>query len=156
MSEQNRIRRVVINLPIPGNLAVAAAVATWQAQFKCRILEAELSLGTTGATSGNTGVDVKKNGATVLPAVLSIVQVAVDLFSKDDRDRLLRQAITQRYSKDRPRAIASDVAGNATNIIALPVNGTEPFEENFSVVRSIEYPIGNIPPTVILDSRWQM
>jgi hypothetical protein len=89
--------------------------------------------------------------------LVTLLQVAVDEFSGDDRDRLIKQAITQRYSKDRPREITSDVAGNATNIIALPIGpSSEPFEENFSVVRSIEYPIGSVPPSYILDSAWQM
>ncbi|HWR37015.1 MAG TPA: hypothetical protein VN622_14225 [Clostridia bacterium] len=70
-----RLRRTTINLPISGALAVAAGVVTWAAQFRGRIEEVELSLGTTGSTSGSTTVDVKKGGASIMAAnALQIAQ----------------------------------------------------------------------------------
>jgi hypothetical protein len=66
------IRRVAVQLPKSGNLAIANEVAGWEAQFIGRIIEAELFLGNLGGTSGSTTVDVKKNGVSILTAALSI------------------------------------------------------------------------------------
>ena len=85
----------------------------------------------------------------------------------DDADRLggtagailpalVERAIMQRYTLDAPLEIVSDVVGNGTNLLNLPVapgSGTVPlFEPNFSVIESIEYPIGQQPPQFVLDS----
>jgi len=68
----------MVNLPIgDGNLAAGTDKAIWPVRFPCRLLECSLALRTTGATSGNTDVDVNKNGSTVLTAPgLRIVQGA--------------------------------------------------------------------------------
>jgi hypothetical protein len=59
----------VIALPLQyGNLAVAAEVAGWEANFRGRLLEAELFLKGTGTGAGNTDVDVNKAGVTILAA----------------------------------------------------------------------------------------
>jgi len=73
-----------------------------------------------------------------------------------DRDALLTQAILQRYSKDRPREVVSDVSGNGTNILSLPGSDTDVFEEGYSAIRLIEFPVGSFPPNLILDEDWQM
>lgn len=64
-----------------GNLAVAT-VATWQAQFPGRVTEVEVALGASGGTSGQTSVDVKKNGVSILPAVISIAQGSATLTAR--------------------------------------------------------------------------
>jgi len=46
----------------------------------------------------------------------------------------------------------TDSAGNGTALIGVPTG----FEDGFSIVRSIEFPIGNVPPTHIEDAEWQM
>lgn len=70
------VRRIVIDLSKSGNLAVANDVAAWEAQFHMRILEAEIYLGNTGGTSGQTTVDVKLNGVSIFSAAPSIAQGA--------------------------------------------------------------------------------
>ena len=67
--ERQYARRTAVNLPIgDGNLAVGTDKAIWPVRFPCRLLECSLALRTTGATSGNTDVDVNKNGVSVLTA----------------------------------------------------------------------------------------
>jgi hypothetical protein len=72
------------------------------------------------------------------------------------RDVLLTQAILQRYSKDRPRELATDIAGNGTSLLALPSSGGDTFEVGFSSVRQIEFPIGSVPPDILLDEDWRL
>jgi hypothetical protein len=89
----------------------------------------------------------------------------------DDADRLggtsgtllpslVVRAITQRYSQDRPLEIVSDVQGNGTNYLDLPVAPTGgpavPFEPDFSILKSIEFPIGQQPPQMVLDSDFRV
>lgn len=73
----------------------------------------------------------------------------------------VQRAIMQRYSQDAPLEVVSDVQGNGTNYLPLPVAPTgfipgsselPVFEPNFSVLRRIEYPIGQQPPQLVLDS----
>jgi hypothetical protein len=70
----------------------------------------------------------------------------------DERGAMLDQAIRQVYSKDRPLEVVEDLDGDGTNDVALP----KTWEDKFSAVRSIEYPIGEIPPVLIEDSDWQL
>lgn len=86
----------------------------------------------------------------------------------DDADRLggttgttlpalVERAILQRYTLDAPLEVVSDVVGNGTNYLPLPVapgtgNDLPVFEPNFSVIQSIEYPVGQQPPQFVLDS----
>ena len=79
-------------------------------------------------------------------------------------DRLTQQAITQRYSKDRPLEVVADVAGNGTNNLALPTGSLTfnsvvtsfTFEDGFSVVMEIEFPAGQVPPNWLRDEEWHM
>ena len=86
----------------------------------------------------------------------------------DDGDRLggtggtvlpamVERAIIQRYSQDAPLYIVSDIEGNGTNNLPLPVapgeGGDLPvFEPDFSVIETVEYPIGQQPVQFVLDS----
>lgn len=86
----------------------------------------------------------------------------------DDANRLggnyapfVERAIIQRYSLDAPLLMVSDIDGNGTNLLPLPIapgaGGDLPvFEPNFSVIRSIEYPVGQQPPQYVLDSDLQV
>lgn len=65
-------------------------------------------------------------------------------------DAAILQAILQRYSKDRPQEKVTDVPGDGTSDIALPAG----YEDGFSILRSLEYPIGNVPPTYLEDDEW--
>jgi hypothetical protein len=74
---------------------------------------------------------------------------------------LCQRAILERYSQDAPLEIVSDVDGNGTNYLALPVapgDGEDlpVWESNFSVIRQIEYPILQQPPQLVLDSDFRI
>ena len=68
-----------------------------------------------------------------------------------DRDVCLRQAILQRFSKDRPQELVSDVAGNGTADLPLPTHASGTFDEIFSKITQIEYPIGAVPETLLTE-----
>jgi hypothetical protein len=77
----------------------------------------------------------------------------------DSLDRFIQQAILQRYSKDRPLTLVSDVEGNGTALVALPVAlapavGT--FDPLFSEITRIEYPIGMTPEEDVRSEDWQI
>ncbi len=78
------------------------------------------------------------------------IQDAGAKLSSSARDAAITQAILQRYSKDRPQIKVTDVAGNGTALLDLPAG----FEDGFSFVEQIEYPVGNIPPTVLEEEDW--
>ena len=83
--------------------------------------------------------------------VEAVIQDQAGKLSDIDRDRFIRKAITQRYSEDRPIITVVDAVSDGTQLLALP----DPYEEGFSFVKSIEYPIGQIPPKLIEDDSWQ-
>jgi hypothetical protein len=69
------------------------------------------------------------------------------------------QAITQRYSKDAPLELVSDVTVEGTFYLPLPtpLDGQYGlFEPEFSVIQQIEYPIGQQPPQFMLDSDFRI
>jgi branched-subunit amino acid permease len=70
------VRRIVIPLSKSGVLAVANEIVGWEAGLGLigRVTEVELFLGNTGATSGQTTVDIKKNGTSILQSALAITQ----------------------------------------------------------------------------------
>lgn len=74
---------------------------------------------------------------------------------------LVERAILQRYSQDSPLEVVSDIQGNGTNYLPLPVapgeGGDLPvFEPTFSVIKQLEFPIGQQPPQLILDSDFRL
>jgi hypothetical protein len=92
-------------------------------------------------------------------AVASRIQDTANTLATADRDTFILQAVKQRYSKDRPRELVTDVAGNGTSLLSLPAgpgNPSEPFEDGFSQIRALEFPIGDIPPVYIDDEDWQL
>lgn len=99
-------------------------------------------------------------------AIADFVAAIPDVLS-DDTGRLTsslaalcQRAIIERYSQDAPLEIVSDIAGNGTNYLPLPVapgTGTLPvWESNFSIIRQIEFPIGQQPPELVLDSDFRI
>jgi len=82
----------------------------------------------------------------------SIVQDQAHKLSTDDRDAAIAQAIVQRYSKDRPILTVTDVAGNGGQDLGVPSG----WENQFSQVRELEYPIGQIPAQTVEDYDWVM
>lgn len=61
-----------------------------------------------------------------------------------DRDVAIDLA-AKRYSGDRPRVLAADVVSDGTNLLPLPAG----WIAEMSRVVSLEYPIGDAPPTFI-------
>src|SRR5579884_217934 len=103
-----------------------------------------------------------KNFTDFQNGVATRIQDAAAILAQADRDALITQAVQQRYSKDRPRVLVTDVAGNGSNLLALPTDSEQAgtpvgvFEDGFSQVRAIEFPIGELPPTYIEDPDWMM
>lgn len=67
----------------------------------------------------------------------------------------IRSAITQavaRYSKDRPRLKVQDVVSPGGNLLPLPAA----WEADFSQLNSLEYPVGDVPPSMIGAGGWAM
>ncbi|WP_053549839.1 hypothetical protein [Desulfuromonas soudanensis] len=79
---------------------------------------------------------------------------------KDDSARLTDAAdytpalsgALERYSKHRPKDIVKDLAGDGTHDLALPAE----WVEGFSQVRRVEYPIGEIPETLLDAGEWAL
>jgi hypothetical protein len=89
--------------------------------------------------------------------VASRIQDNSHKLSQADQDAFINQAVKGRYSKDRPRELVTDVAGNSTKLLPLPAgpsNPAEPFEDGFSQIRALEYPIGDVPPSYLEDDAW--
>lgn len=68
-----------------------------------------------------------------------------------DRDIAITEAV-KRYSKDRPRTKKQDLNADAQNKLALPSG----WEANFSSLRSIEHPVGEVPPALLSQERYQI
>jgi len=86
------------------------------------------------------------------PMALIDHQSLVESMVRDDAAKLTNNDFVKavnrsiaRYSKDRPRAIVEDVAAPGGNYLNLPAS----WEFGFSRIESIEYPIGNVPPTLL-------
>jgi hypothetical protein len=81
--------------------------------------------------------------------------------STDTWAALVARAIVERYSADSPLIIVSDIQGNGTNYLPLPVvpgsgSNLPVFEPNFSAIQSLEFPILQQPPQLILDSDFRI
>lgn len=73
--------------------------------------------------------------------------------------RFVQQTILQRYSKDRPLLIVSDVQGTGTALVAIPTApegqyGT--FDPLFSDIKQIEYPVGQVPEEDVRSEDWEL
>lgn len=72
------------------------------------------------------------------------------LLTEGDREAAIAAAVT-RYSLDRPRTKVEDITlATAGQLLDLPAG----WETDFSALRSLEYPIGDVPPTLI--GSWQL
>jgi len=76
---------------------------------------------------------------------------------KDDSSKLVESDYTsaltealKRYSKHRPRLIVEDIAGTATHDLSLPAGWCD----GFSSIISLEYPVGNVPETILGSYDW--
>lgn len=80
-------------------------------------------------------------------------------FVRDDAARIapadLDAAIAgalERYSQDRPVEKAADLTGVSGTLVALPAA----WEADFSSLKSLEYPVGRVPPTYLDNDAWAM
>jgi hypothetical protein len=90
--------------------------------------------------------------------MLSDYQTLVTELVRDDagkiaaaeKDRAIDLAV-KRYSKDRPQVKVEDLTPESANLLPLPAS----WESDFSELRSLEYPIGDVPPTLIEPGRYE-
>lgn len=83
----------------------------------------------------------------------------VDALVRDDtgkitfvqRDDAIAKAVA-RYSGDRPRTLVEDLVSAGGNHLDLP----DGFDQAFSTLQALEYPIGRVPPTLIPNDRWRL
>jgi hypothetical protein len=61
-------------------------------------------------------------------------------------------AAVLQYSKDRPYEVVEDVTGTATSDVPLPTT----YIDGFSQIRSVEFPIGDVPATIIDENEWEL
>lgn len=66
-----------------------------------------------------------------------------------DRDGAIADALA-RYNTDKPRMKVEDVATTGPNVLPLPAG----WVQDFSTIRSIECPIGRVPPSVVPQDRY--
>jgi len=66
-----------------------------------------------------------------------------------ERDRAIQLAV-QRYSRDRERRKVEDVLTTAAHTLPLPTA----WEADFSAMRSLEAPVGQVPPRLLNQERW--
>lgn len=69
--------------------------------------------------------------------------------STTERDAYIAEAV-RAYSKDRPRIIVGAITGAGTYEYSLPTG----WDDNFSVVKAVEYPAGNQTPTYLDEDYW--
>lgn len=78
------------------------------------------------------------------PLVESLVRDDNGKISATDRDNAIARAV-ERYSRDKPRDKVEDIDGLGTQLLAVPAG----WVDNFSTLKLLEYPLGNVPPTLI-------
>lgn len=83
------------------------------------------------------------------PLVTRLVRDDASRITEEDRDNAIELAL-RRYSQDRPQTKVEDVVSDGTTLLDLPAS----WEAGFSQLASLEYPIGNNPPTLL--SGWQL
>lgn len=69
--------------------------------------------------------------------------------SADQRDSAIGAAV-ERYSQDRPRQTCEDLTNVSGTLIDLPAG----WQADFSVLSSLEHPVGRVPPVLIEPDRW--
>lgn len=68
-----------------------------------------------------------------------------------ERDRAIQLAV-QRYSKDKERLKVEDVVATGVNTLPLPAA----WEADVSELRSLEYPVGQVPPQYLQNERYSL
>jgi hypothetical protein len=83
--------------------------------------------------------------------VTDLVRDDAARISEAQQDSAIATAVA-RYGADRPRNKAEDLTPVSGNLLALPAG----WQAGFSRLQSIEYPIGEVPPTLIEADQWSM
>jgi len=86
-----------------------------------------------------------------LQLVRDLVRDDDDRIISDDRLSALTMAV-RRYSKDHPLLEVTDMVSIGGAYQALP----DLWEKNFSQLKSIEYPLGDVPPRLLPATRWTL
>ena len=76
--------------------------------------------------------------------VTDLVRDDAGKITTDQRNGAIATAV-ERYSEARPVEKAQDIAGASGNSLALPAA----WEADFSTLKSLEYPVGRVPPTYL-------
>jgi hypothetical protein len=76
---------------------------------------------------------------------------AHQLLTNEEMTAYIDQAAS-RYSADRPGEAVEDILSDGTTVLTLPAA----FEEGFSVIYSIEYPIGETPLSYLDSRSWML
>ncbi len=86
----------------------------------------------------------------------SRIQDAAAKLAAADRDDCIREALTGRYSQARPRLLIKDLAGDSATYAWTPAAATAwtGWDEQFSAIRSLEYPQGERPPAYLGKDDW--
>jgi hypothetical protein len=98
-----------------------------------------------------------------MPLTISAIQQLVVGHLQDDAAKLsngevvaaIEEAIAGRYSKDRPRHVVADLAGNGSTY-EWTLTSITAWDEGFSQVRAIEYPRGETTPAYLNSSDWSI
>jgi len=107
----------------------------------------KLSLALMLLVSGPTWATVGDDAVALIDyqnLVDNLVQDDAGKLDVDDRDTAIALAVI-RYSKDRPDSVVEDVASTGGHYIVLPTG----WADDSSMVQSLEYPIGNVPPAYV-------
>jgi hypothetical protein len=107
-------------------------------------------------------------------AITPVIRDEQQWLEVEEIDRFIEQTLLQRYSKDNPLVNVSDIPGNGTAFLPLPVAfpgqaavagppavaaippayGT--FDPQFSFITQIEWPVGLIPMETIRQEDWNI
>lgn len=83
--------------------------------------------------------------------VTDLVRDDAGKISTGQRDSAITGAV-ERYSQDRPAEKAADLVGVSGQLIALPAA----WEAEFSTLKSLEYPVGDVPPAILPNDAWAL
>jgi hypothetical protein len=86
----------------------------------------------------------------------ALLQDAANSLDSKAKDAAIAEAIQKKYSKDVPLEVVSDVAADGTRDLPLPSAAAAVWEDGFSAVKQIEYPIAASPESYIDDNDWKM
>lgn len=88
---------------------------------------------------------------TLYSLVIAAVQDAAEKLNVDDYTNGINAAL-KRYSTANPRVLVRDLPGADSHDLALPVE----WVADFSVIRSLEYPVGNVPADILQTDCWSL